>query len=76
MHSRVVLMGKAVIMAVVEEQLAKVDGIALGWVVDTGVIRVEEAEHHITTREGNRQAGHHPITRGGNRLVRLRRSSC
>ncbi len=60
-------MGKAVIMAVAEEQLAQVDGIALGWVVDTAVISVEEAEHHITTREGNQQAAHHPITRGDNR---------
>jgi hypothetical protein len=54
-------------MAVAEEQLAQVDGIALGRVVDTGVISVEEAEHHITTREGNHQAAHHPIIRGVNR---------
>ncbi len=54
-------------MAVAEEQLAQVDGIALGRVVDTGVISVEEAEHHITTRKGNQQAARHPIIRGGNR---------
>ncbi len=67
MRSRAVPTGKLVAMAVAEEQLAQVDGIALGWVVDTAVISVEVAEHHITTREGNRQAAHHPITRGGNR---------
>lgn len=55
-------------MAVAEEQLAQVDGIALGWVVvDTVVNIMEEAEHHITTRAGNQQEAHHPITRGGNR---------
>ncbi len=67
MHSRVAPPGKAVGMAVAEGQPAQVDGIALGRVVDMAVISVEEAEHHITTREGNQQAAHHHITRGGNR---------